>query len=134
MEMLSPFRGTPTRIVLPSACVSSYASSITRARPVVSTTTSAPAAPTTSRIAFAMSLPVFELNACEAPNLRAHSTLDSTTSTATIGYADTIAAAWTMFTPTPPTPNTTTDWPTCTAASRLTTPMAVVTAQQNNGA
>src|SRR5207247_6123291 len=51
-----------------------------------------------------------------------------------IEWADTIAADWTMFTPTPPTPNTTTDWPTSTAASRFTTPIAVVTAHPKSGA
>ncbi|MCG3768104.1 MAG: hypothetical protein JW394_0204 [Nitrospira sp.] len=43
MLILSPLHGTPPRIVLPSAHVSSYACSMPRAAPVVPNSTLAPA-------------------------------------------------------------------------------------------
>src|SRR4051812_36992972 len=51
-----------------------------------------------------------------------------------IGWAPAMAANCTMFSPTPPTPNTTTDSPMAICASLLTTPSAVVTAQPRSGA
>ena len=51
-----------------------------------------------------------------------------------IGLAPASCANCTTLSPTPPTPNTTTDSPIFTLASLLITPAAVVTAQPSRGA
>ena len=51
-----------------------------------------------------------------------------------IGSAETIAPPCTIFRPTPPHPNTASDWPILSLASLLIKPRAVVTAQPINAA
>src|SRR5215469_15685057 len=64
-----------------------------------------------------------------APNSLANSSLRSTRSTAIIGLAPAIAAAEIADNPTPPAPNTATDWPSPTFAVCSTAPAPVSTAQ-----
>src|SRR6185437_11580868 len=64
-----------------------------------------------------------------APNALANSSLLSTRSTAITGSAPAIAAAQIAASPTPPAPNTATDWPARTFAVCSTAPTLVSTAQ-----
>src|SRR5215470_8617415 len=64
-----------------------------------------------------------------APNSLANCNLRSTKSTAMMGLAPAIAAAPMADKPTPPTPNTATDWPSPTFAVCSTAPAPVKTAQ-----
>src|SRR5579862_909518 len=102
--------------------------------PVVSITLSGPFVPTIARTSAATSTPGPELIVWVAPRSRAIASLLSSTSTAITGLAPARLANWTTGNPTPPEPNTTTDSPTLTFASLVTTPAAVVTAQPKSGA
>src|SRR5215467_4846240 len=64
-----------------------------------------------------------------APKRLEKASLSSITSTATMGYASTIAAAWIAQSPMPPTPNTATDCPGFTPSVLIMAPAPVITAQ-----
>ena len=106
------------------------AASSTAGTPAASNATSAPP-PVRSFTAFSASSGA---NTAVAPSSRASFRFASTGSTATIGYALATEAAITEARPTPPSPNTATDWPGRTVAVLRTAPAPVSTAQPKSAA
>ncbi len=119
-ETRSSLRPMPTTVVRPPRRVLDQAARMVAARPTHSNAWSAPWPPVSARTA--LEVRSSESRKSVAPWRRASSSFSGLTSTAMIGPAPAIRAAWSTARPTPPRPSTTTDSPARTRAALWTAP------------
>ena len=124
--MVKSSAGMPTITRLPIGATRSIAPSRAAGAPVVTNRWSASGPPVAAVTAAARSA-VVGSSRCVAPNRFAASRLVATGSTARIGEAPAIRAAWMALIPTPPQPTTTTVSPADTPAVLVTAPEPVRT-------